>query len=205
MSPYFTHSKTTADAPPAETVMTSPCPEPPVAPVVCSPLEPLFLGMDGNAVIPSPLPSPFLAPVVPDPVENNCSPISPAINLYEVDARRPVVEVTTPERQAAWEAELARSPTPPPTADEVVDAVLAASRANTPVFRLEIQPLTPPPRWVRYVNPPPPTADEVVDTVLAASRANTPVFRLEIQPLTPPPRWVSCFVSAFTNPFGERH
>ncbi|KAJ1027309.1 hypothetical protein NDA18_003318 [Ustilago nuda] len=188
MSPYHTRSKATADAPTAEAATTTPrCrvvlqlkpqedlaaeavptvpsdsaheAEPPVAPVIRSPLEPLFLGMDDDTVIPRPLPSPFLALVVP-PIGDNHLPLSPAIDLYEVDARRPGVEVTTPERQAAWEAELARSTTPPPTADEVVDAILAASRANTPVF------------WP------------------------------EIQPLTPPPRWVSCFASAFTNPFDE--
>ncbi|KAJ1035036.1 hypothetical protein NDA18_000639 [Ustilago nuda] len=185
MPPYYTRSKATADAPTIETATTTPpcrrvvlqlkpcegpvaeaaplapstsahAVEPSVAPVVRSPLEPLFLGMGDNAVTPSPLPSPFLAPVVPDPVGNDLSPVSPAVDFYEVNARHPGVEVTTPEHQAAWEAELARSPTPPPTAKEVVDAVLAASRMNTPVFRPEIQPLTPPPHWVRYQTPPPP-------------------------------------------------
>ncbi|KAJ1019614.1 hypothetical protein NDA18_006092 [Ustilago nuda] len=173
MSPYSTRSKTTANAPPAGTAMTSSrrrrvvlrlkpwedpaagadpsvplasahVADPSPAPVVRLPLEPLFLGMDDDVVIPSPLPSPFLAPVVPDS-GNDASPTFPTIDLYEVDTRRSAVEVTTPEQQAAWEAELARSPTPPPTADEVVDAVLAASKAGTPVFRPEVQPLNPPP------------------------------------------------------------
>ncbi|KAJ1028831.1 hypothetical protein NDA18_002856 [Ustilago nuda] len=163
MSPYNTRSKAAAGAPPAVAEMNSsrrrrvvlrlqpredpateadppvtstsaPAAEPPVTPMVRSPLEPLFLGMDDNVVIPSPLPSPFLVPVIPDPVVNNASPTSPTINLYEVDARCSTVEMTTLEWQAAWEAELAQTPTPPPTADDVIDAVLALSRAATPVF-----------------------------------------------------------------------
>ncbi|KAJ1584636.1 hypothetical protein NDA11_003839 [Ustilago hordei] len=177
MSPYLTRSKTAARAPPAEAVMTPShrrqvvlqlraCEEPtvevgssvpptsapvadlPAVPVVRSPLEPLFLGMDDNDVVPSPLPSPYLVPVIPDPVGNDFSPTSPVVNLYEVDARHSAAEMTTPECQAAWEAELARSPTPPPTADEIVNVVLAASRAGTPIYWPEVQPLTPPPRWV---------------------------------------------------------
>ncbi|KAJ1575554.1 hypothetical protein NDA15_006026 [Ustilago hordei] len=187
MSPYFTRSKTAAIAPPTEVATTSshrrqvvlrlnphegPAPEanPPASsdlaqvadplapPVAHSPLEPLFLGMDDDIIVPSPLPSPFLAPVVPDPVGNDFSPTSPVVDLYEVDARRSAIEMTTPEHQAAWEAELARSPTPPPTADEVVDVVLAASRAGTPIYRPEVQPLTPPPRWVGHQTPPPPSS-----------------------------------------------
>ncbi|KAJ1025568.1 hypothetical protein NDA18_003911 [Ustilago nuda] len=174
MPPYLTRSKTAAGVPPAEVATASsrrrrvvlhlqprkdpatevgppvsstlaPAADPPVTPVVCSPLEPLFLGMDDDVVVPSPLPSPFLAPVVPDPMGNDVSPTSPAINLYEVDGRHSAVEVTTPEQQAAWEAELAWTPTPPPAADNVIDTVLASSQAATPVFRPEIQPLTTPP------------------------------------------------------------
>lgn len=61
-----------------------------------------------------------------------------------MNTRCPLWDLMTPERQAAWDAELARSPTPPPTTDEVVDTLLALSRATTPVYRLEIQPLMPP-------------------------------------------------------------
>ncbi|KAJ1018415.1 hypothetical protein NDA18_006569 [Ustilago nuda] len=216
MSPYQTRSKRTAATPPAEVVTTSsrrrrivlqlhtqedPATgtdplvpldlaqgaKPPAAPVVRSPLEPLFLGMDGDVAVPSPLPSPFLAPVIPSPVGNDYSPTSPMVNLYEVTTRCSPVEMTTPERQAAWEAELARSPTPPPMADEVVDAVLAASRAGTPVFRLEVQPLTPPPRWVGRQMPPPPPPDRHLPSN---------------QEIT---GWAGgCFALAFTNPFGER-
>lgn len=125
------------------------------SPVVRSPLEPLFLGMDDDTVIPSPPPSPFLA-TSPTLMGNDHSPVSPAINLYEVDTRRSAVEMTTPECQATWEAELAQSPTPPPAADDVIDTVLLAPRADTLVFRPEIQPLTPPPRWVGRQMPPPP-------------------------------------------------
>ncbi|CCF48167.1 hypothetical protein NDA11_001076 [Ustilago hordei] len=106
--------------------------------------------MDDDIVIPSPLPSPYLVPVIPDPVGNDFSPTSPMVDLYEVNARCSAVEMTTPEGQAAWEVELARSPTPPPTADEIVDVVLAASRAGTPVYQPEVQPLTPPPHWVGH-------------------------------------------------------
>ncbi|KAJ1036293.1 hypothetical protein NDA18_000158 [Ustilago nuda] len=186
MSPYLTRSKTAADVSPAETATTSsrfrrvilhvrsrgspvsrassPTPltpahvaDPLASPVAHSPLKPLFLGMDDD-VIPSPLPSPFLA-APPLPMGSDTLPISPAVNLYKVDVRHPGVEVTTPEHQAIWEAELAWLPTLPPTTNEVVDAVLAASRATTPVFRLEIQPLMPPPHWVRYQTPPPPLPD----------------------------------------------
>ncbi|CCF53979.1 hypothetical protein NDA11_005218 [Ustilago hordei] len=44
----------------------------------------------------------------------------------------------------------------PPTADEIIDAVLAPPRATTPEYRLEVQPLTPPPRWLGRQTPPPP-------------------------------------------------
>ncbi|CCF48102.1 uncharacterized protein UHOR_12761 [Ustilago hordei] len=93
--------------------------DPLALPVVRSPLEPLFLGMDDDIIVPSPLPSPFIAPIIPNLVGNDYSPASPAIDLYEVDARLAAVDRTTPEWQATWEAELARSPTPPPTADEI--------------------------------------------------------------------------------------
>ncbi|SOV05790.1 uncharacterized protein UDID_18519 [Ustilago sp. UG-2017a] len=128
------------------------------SPVARSPLEPLFLGMDDDAVIP-PLPSLYLAPIIPNPVGNAPSPDSPAIDLYEVDSRRAAPEMTTPERQAVWEAELARSPTPPPAADEVIDTILLAPRPETPVYRPVVQPLTPPPRWVARRTPPPPPPD----------------------------------------------
>ncbi|KAJ1024387.1 hypothetical protein NDA18_004554 [Ustilago nuda] len=134
--------------------------EPPVSPVPAqvadplaspvaprSPLEPLFLGMGDDVVTPSPLPSPYLAPTS-NLVGNYYSPASPKIDLYEVDARHPAPEMSTLEHQVVWEAELICSPTPPPTADEVIDRVLEASRAETPVFRPEVQPLTPPPRWM---------------------------------------------------------
>ncbi|KAJ1585196.1 hypothetical protein NDA15_003934 [Ustilago hordei] len=142
MSPYLTCSKTATVAPPAEVATTSshhhqavlwlhPCEDPateanppapsvsaqvanPLAPpVVHSPLEPLFLGMDDDIIVPSPLPSPFLAPVVPNPMGNDFSPTSPMVDLYKVDARHSAIEMTTLECQAAWEVELARSPTPP--------------------------------------------------------------------------------------------
>ncbi|CCF49209.1 hypothetical protein NDA11_005416 [Ustilago hordei] len=95
-SPYQTRSKTTVTAPPPEVATTSsrccwvilqvqPCRDttagtnPPAPPVLArvadplaslvarSPLEPLFLGMDGNDVTPSPLPSPFLACTISPP------------------------------------------------------------------------------------------------------------------------------------------
>ncbi|SPC61022.1 uncharacterized protein UHOD_11214 [Ustilago sp. UG-2017b] len=109
---------------PATNPLATPVPprvaNPLASPVALSPLEPLFLGMDDNVVVPSPLPSPLLASAASN------------LDLYDLDARQPPREPTTPERQAAWEAELALSPTPPPTADDIIDAVLAPPRAVAP-------------------------------------------------------------------------
>ncbi|KAJ1580415.1 hypothetical protein NDA11_006325 [Ustilago hordei] len=99
--------------------------------VAHSPLEPLFLGMDDDAVI-TPLPSLYLAPIVPNPMGNDHSLVSPAIDLYEVNSRCAALEMMTLECQAVWEAELAQSPTPPPAADEVIDTILLAPQAETP-------------------------------------------------------------------------
>ncbi|SYW82988.1 uncharacterized protein UHO2_04905 [Ustilago hordei] len=281
MSPYLTRSKTAIVVPPAEVATTSsrcrqvvlqlhphedpateanpPAPmvsaqvaDPLALPVVRSPLEPLFLGMDDDIIVPSPLPSPFIAPIIPNLVGNDYSPASPAIDLYEVDARLAAVDRTTPEWQATWEAELARSPTPPPTADEVIDVVLAVSRAGTPVYQPEVQPLTPPPHWVGHQMPPPPPPDrhlpsnreiagwaegfvmanllmQVADghypcdwdvpvRSLAAKRLHRLVMLRLMEGCMPWPSWqcrrcfnlgilplfLSCFTSAFTNPFGEQ-
>ncbi|KAJ1598487.1 hypothetical protein NDA14_001707 [Ustilago hordei] len=67
--------------------------------------------------------------------------------------------MTTPEHQAVWEAKLAWSPTPPPAADEVIDMILLAPQPETLVYRLVVQPLTPPPHWVARWTPPPPPPD----------------------------------------------
>ncbi|KAJ1019785.1 hypothetical protein NDA13_006010 [Ustilago tritici] len=128
------------------------------------PLEPLFLGMDNDTVVSSAPDSPLPTRVVPSLVENNYSPASPPLDLYDVDAEHPLLDLTAPEHQAAWEAELARTPTPPPTADEVVDAVLASSQAVTLVYQLEVQSLTPPPCWVGCCTPPPPPPDCLLPT-----------------------------------------
>ncbi|KAJ1572995.1 hypothetical protein NDA14_004576 [Ustilago hordei] len=186
-SPYQTWSRTAAAASPPEMVATSSqhrqivlqvrprgnpaaransptspilaCVANPLAsPVASKPLEPLFLGMDDDANIPTPLPSPFLAPI-PNPMGSDYSPASLEINMFEVDARHPMMELMTPEHQAAWEAELARSPTPPPTANEVIDMVLDTHQLGIPVYRLEVHPLTPPPCWVEHQTPPPPPPD----------------------------------------------
>ncbi|UTT96509.1 hypothetical protein NDA17_005946 [Ustilago hordei] len=117
-SPYHTRSQAAATTNPLAS---------PVAPH--SLLEPLFLGMDDNAVIPSPPPSPFLIPP-PALGGSDYSPASPEIDLYEVDARHPAPEMSTPEHQAAWEAELAHSPTPPPATDDIIDVVLEVSRTG---------------------------------------------------------------------------
>ncbi|KAJ1604233.1 hypothetical protein NDA14_006510 [Ustilago hordei] len=122
----------------AESLPPPPAADPLASPVARSLLVPLFLGMDDDVVTPSSLPSPLLASAAPSLVGNDYSLASLEIDLYEVDVRRPTVEVMTPERQAAWEAELACSPTPPPMADEVIDAVLDADRPSTPVYRLEV-------------------------------------------------------------------
>ncbi|KAJ1041551.1 hypothetical protein NDA10_002170 [Ustilago hordei] len=133
----------------------------PVAPH--SLLEPLFLGMDDNAVIPSPPPSPFLIPP-PALGGSDYSPASPEIDLYEVDARHPAPEMSTPEHQAAWEAELAHSPTPPPATDDIIDVVLEVSRTGTLVFHPGVQPLMPPPHWMGHRTPPPPPPDHHLPT-----------------------------------------
>ncbi|SPC65518.1 uncharacterized protein UHOD_11085 [Ustilago sp. UG-2017b] len=164
--PLFEHDTFTIQNPLASSL------EPPVLPVpACvadplafpvalpSPLEPLFLGMGDNTVIPSSPVSPPLAHEETQLVGEDYSPASPLPDLYELDAWRPPWDLTTPECQAAWEAELARSPTPPPTANEVIDMVLDAPRLGTPVYRLEVQPLMPPPRWVGRRTPPPPPPD----------------------------------------------
>ncbi|KAJ1595686.1 hypothetical protein NDA11_007719 [Ustilago hordei] len=81
--------------------------------VPSSPLVPLFLGMDDNTVIQSPPGSPPPARVVPGPSGEDYSPASPPPhNLNEVGMSCPAWELTTPECQAMWEAELARSPHP---------------------------------------------------------------------------------------------
>ncbi|CCF47889.1 hypothetical protein NDA10_006672 [Ustilago hordei] len=107
--------------------------------VPSSPLVPLFLGMDDNTVIQSPPGSPPPARVVPGPSGEDYSPASPPPhNLNEVGMSCPAWELTTPECQAMWEAELARSPTPPPTANEIVDAILAPPRTVTPEYWLNV-------------------------------------------------------------------
>ncbi|SYW81839.1 uncharacterized protein UHO2_00344 [Ustilago hordei] len=121
------------------------------SPVVpASPLEPLFLGMDDDTVISghsgSPPPPALTVPARAGEDYSLASPPRP--DLYEVDAHGPPRELTTPEHQALWEAKLARTPTPPPMADE-----------GTPVYRLEVQPLTPPPWWRNCQTPPPPPPD----------------------------------------------
>ncbi|UTT94498.1 hypothetical protein NDA17_006542 [Ustilago hordei] len=123
------------------------------------PLEPLFLGMDDD-IIPSPPAAPSLACNGPQLVGEDYSPASPPLDLYEVDARCPPRDLTMLEHQAAWEAELARTPTPPPTADEVVDTVLATSRPATPIYCLEVQPLTSPPHWRSHQTPPLPPPNQ---------------------------------------------
>ncbi|SAM76217.1 uncharacterized protein UBRO_20515 [Ustilago bromivora] len=140
--------------------------EPPAAP---APLEPLFLGMDDDYEAGSPssiTPSPVVRNEV-DPPRQVLSPIPPPINMYDIDARQPPQDLSTPEHQAAWEAELARSPTPPPpppAADDVIDAILASTRAATPEYHLEVQPLTPPSRWIGHQTPPPPPPDRHLPT-----------------------------------------
>ncbi|KAJ1600447.1 hypothetical protein NDA14_000397 [Ustilago hordei] len=183
-SPYHTHSQSEAtsappplpchhqiiarlhpheDLTPATESPASPVPTRVVNPLASpvaprSPLEPLFLGMDDDTVIPSPPPSPFLIP--PSALGgSDYSPASPEIDLYEVDARRPAPEMSTPERQVAWEVELARSPTPPPATDDIIDMVLEVSCTGTPVFHPGVQPLMPPPRWMGCRTPPPPPPD----------------------------------------------
>ncbi|SPC64892.1 related to Mig1 protein, induced during biotrophic phase [Ustilago sp. UG-2017b] len=187
-SHYHSRSQTAASAPPSEETAvparrcrivirlrprgaSAPAANPPASPVLARvlnplapplaplPLEPLFLGMDDDTIVSDPPPSPLLAHATSGLVGTDYSPASPVPNQYNLDARQPPQDPTTPECQAAWEAELARSPTPPPTADEIVDTVLASSRAATPKYRLEVQPLTPPPCWVGWHTPPPPPPD----------------------------------------------
>ncbi|KAJ1577491.1 hypothetical protein NDA11_002440 [Ustilago hordei] len=133
--------------------------------VPASPLELLFLGMDDDTVVSGHSGSPPPALAVPAQAGEDYSPASPPHpNLYEVDAHGPPRELTTPERQALWEAKLARTPTPPPMADKVVDSILDAPRQGTPVYRLEVQPLTPPPWWRNRQTPPPPPPDHHLPT-----------------------------------------
>ncbi|SYW82086.1 uncharacterized protein UHO2_00571 [Ustilago hordei] len=201
-------------------------PPPPAANPLASlvarlPLVPLFLGMDDNVITPSSLPSPLLASAAPSLMGNDYSPASPEIDLYEVDARRPTVEVMTPEHQAVWEAELAHSPTPPPMANKVIDAVLDAICPSTPVYRLEVQPLTPPPRWVDRRTPPLPPPNHHLPTNGEIARWSERFFVAELMawiadrylPLDwdvpagslPERHLHRCFASAFTNPFGEHN
>ncbi|SAM61760.1 related to Mig1 protein [Ustilago bromivora] len=192
-SPYQTRSQSAANVPPPEaTAAPSRCrwiivwlhprkvlaPEaiPPaslVSALIADPLassvalallEPLFLGMDDNTIVSSPPGSPPPVHVGTGLMGEDYSLASPPRDLYDVDVGCPPLDLTTPERQAVWEAELAHSPTPPPTADVVVDAVLASSRAVTLVFCLEVQPLMPPPRWVGCHTPPPPPPDHHLPT-----------------------------------------
>ncbi|KAJ1576402.1 hypothetical protein NDA12_003902 [Ustilago hordei] len=201
--------------------------------------------MDDDAVI-SPLPSLYLAPIIPNPVGYAPSPDSPAIDLYEVNSRRAAPEMMTLECQAIWEAELARSPTPPPAANEVINTILLAPQPETPVYRLVVQPLMPPPRWVARRTPPPPPLDrhlpsngeiagwseqfvtaELLTWVtdhyyppdwdvpvgsLPAKCLHHLVMLCLTEGCMPWPSWqcrccfnlgILCFVSAFTNPFGE--
>ncbi|CCF51046.1 uncharacterized protein UHOR_14761 [Ustilago hordei] len=185
--------------------------DPLASPVALSPLEPLFLGMDDDTIIPSPLPSPFLA----------C-----AVDLYMVDARHPAVEMMMPEHQATWEAKLAWTPTLPPDANDIVDAVLVLAQAATLEYCPNMQPLTPPPHWVGCWTPPPPPPNHhlpmngeiagwaeqfvVVDLVAQIADCHFPLdWDVPIGSL--PERhlhclvMLCCFASAFTNLFGEQH
>ena len=188
--PYYTRSRASASTPPPPPRRrrivvrlrprdnSAPAAEPPASPVPArlvdpldslavpaSPLEPLFLGVGDDTVVSGQSGSPPPALAVPARAGEDYSPASPPRpDLYEVDAHRPPRELTTPERQALWEAELARTPTPPPTANEVVDSILDAPRQGTPVYRLEVQPLTPPPRWRNRHTPPPPPPDHHLPT-----------------------------------------
>ncbi|KAJ1570930.1 hypothetical protein NDA11_005750 [Ustilago hordei] len=102
------------------------------------PLEPLFLGID---------PKTGLFSGDDDEVGSSTPPIVPALvpagsglsgqdyslmssppDLYDIDSRCPPVDLSTPKWQAAWEAELACLPTPPPTANKVINVALASSR-----------------------------------------------------------------------------
>ncbi|SPC66623.1 related to monocarboxylate permease [Ustilago sp. UG-2017b] len=137
----------------------SPVADPADTPAGPAPLEPLFLGIDDNA---SGSIRTYLSPSPQRSVDNpgpDFSLASPPLDLYDIDSQCPL-DLTTPECQAAWEAELARSPTPPPGADEFIDVTLAIppSSAVTLVFAPYVQPLIPPPRWVGHhtSSPPPP-------------------------------------------------
>ncbi|SOV01588.1 uncharacterized protein UDID_18130 [Ustilago sp. UG-2017a] len=188
--PYQTRSRASASAPPPPPRRlpivvrlrprdnSAPAAEPPASPVPArlvdpfaslavpaSPLEPLFLGMGDDTVVSRHSGSPPPALTVPARAGEDYSPVSPPRpDFYEVDAHGPPRELTTPERQALWEAELTRTPTPPPTANEVVDSILDAPRQGTPIYRLEVQPLTPPPRWRNRQTPPPPPPDHHLPT-----------------------------------------
>ncbi|SYW80383.1 uncharacterized protein UBRO2_03651 [Ustilago bromivora] len=100
-----------------------------------------------------------------------------------------VTSIAAPSLVSDDRQESARSPTPLPNADEVVDATLAdlRSRAVTPVYQPDIQPLTPPPRWIGQRRPSPPPPDRHIPT-------NGEIAG-----------WAErCFASAFANPYGER-
>ncbi|SPC63745.1 uncharacterized protein UHOD_11318 [Ustilago sp. UG-2017b] len=123
--PYQTRSQAAANAPPPEA--SAPAADLPPSPDGPTPLELLFLGMDDDTVISSTPGSPLPTCVVLGLMENDYSLASPPLDLYDMDVGHPLLDLMTPEHQAAWEAELACTPTPPPTTDEIVDAVLASS------------------------------------------------------------------------------
>ncbi|SOV05661.1 uncharacterized protein UDID_06351 [Ustilago sp. UG-2017a] len=77
-----------------------------------------------------------------------------------------VTSIAAPSLVSDDRQESARSPTPLPNADEVVDATLAdlSSRAVTPVYQPDIQPLTRPPRWIGQRRPSPPPPDRHIPT-----------------------------------------
>ncbi|KAJ1027900.1 hypothetical protein NDA13_003363 [Ustilago tritici] len=142
--PYQLRSHAAASEPPADAGSSLPkrCrivvwlkPRDPPAPVEDpleaqvdpAPLEPLFLGLDdktGSFGSPAP---PVLVRGSVGPLSQDYSPASPPHDQYNVNMHPPPWDLTTPEHQAAWEAELACSPPPPPTVDEVIDTVLASS------------------------------------------------------------------------------
>ncbi|KAJ1027899.1 hypothetical protein NDA13_003352 [Ustilago tritici] len=122
--------------------------------------------MDDNyeAGLPSPIaPSPVVCDDV-GPPKQVPSPASPPIDMYNVDVRQPPQDLLTRERQAAWGAKLAHSPTPPPTADKVIDAILTSIRAATLEYHIEVQPLTPPTQWIGCWTPPPPPPNRHLPT-----------------------------------------
>ncbi|SYW86130.1 uncharacterized protein UBRO2_05850 [Ustilago bromivora] len=103
----------------------------PPSPADPAPLEPLFLGLDpkmgsfsgddDEIGSPNPTITPALEPAGSGPSGQDYSLTLPPQDLYDIDSRRPPLDLSTPKQQAAWEAELACSPTPPPTTNKVVD------------------------------------------------------------------------------------